>query len=904
MAAVQLKDLMDPLVKIQKSTEETSEKIDKLIQVVTGSSTVGDSLNQAILAELQTQTQLLKNIAGSGGGLSSLFGRGGGGKSNLGESGDALKLLGAGTAEMAKALILFTFVPKKTVTKFQTFIVEIFKTLTEYDQKEIKAGASNLMLMGDAIMNFSKSLALSALLIIPGMIAIPFLVAAIGLMSGVMWLVGKQEKNIKAGAKALDGVGDALKSFAIGMAFFAVTTFFILMEPKILLGMVASLLLIGGVVGVLGLADKTIKKGATALMLMGVGLGLFAVGYAVFALVSKFVSFEDVGKQVLILGGIGLVTAGIGMFFGNVALGAISMGLIGVGLTVFSIGYGIFTFVSKGVTEDDALTQAAIIGGIGGAFALIGIPVVALAVALGAIAMGIAGLALIPLSLGLKAFQMVEWSEEESKSLATTLAGIRLAFTGGETEGGFFSKLGGAFTGVLDAGVMIASAGAFATAGLALVSLSYGLRQWKKTEWTDEDSARLGVALGTITAAFTQAGGEPSDPGGLFGKVFGTAFSPNAVERGIDSVMGAGKALKDIAMGLTDFNNFANSGVDFGDPKNPVQGTLAYNVINTVGFISKAFAAVADQENVEGGGFFGSLFSIKRNKVEEGIRSVQGVGTELKDIADGLIKFNEFVKSDVDFDAIGKAISTTIGFVGDAFAQIGGKKEKTTTSLGFFDISWDQNTVEQGISAVKGVGEELKNIADGLMTFSKLDKPNEIAGTIKSLLDTMSGTFASFYDQPEFSTRVDNFSNFITSIADRGEDGSLMKTADGFQEIANAINSVDVGKADAFRGLFEASARLTDPGRDTDALEALVDAIEDIRDAMNEQNAGGGAIGGVLGDLKSALGFKAEAAPAKTENASLGESLSRLQITLNQINATMANLPADIASIEIKLPQD
>jgi len=904
MAAVQLKDLMDPLVKIQKSTEETSEKIDKLIQVVTGSSTVGDSLNQAILAELQTQTQLLKNIAGSGGGLSSLFGKGGGGKSSLGESGDALKLLGAGTAEMAKALILFTFVPKKTVVKFQTFVVDIFKTLTEYDQKEIKQGAANLMLMGDGIMNFSKSLALSALLLIPGMVALPFLIASIGIISGLMWLLGSQEKQIKQGAKSLDRVGDAIRSFAIGLAFFAVTTFFILMEPKILTGMVASLLLIGGAVGILGLVSGTIKKGATALMLMGVGLGLFAVGYAVFALVSKFVSFEDVGKQALILGGIGLVTAGLGMFFGNVALGAISMGLIGVGLTVFSIGYGIFTFVSKGVTEEDALTQAAIIGGIGGAFALIGIPVVALAVALGAIAMGIAGLALIPLSLGLKAFQMIEWSEEESKSLATTLAGIRLAFTGGETEGGFFSKLGGAFTGVLDAGVMIASAGAYAAAGMALVSLSYGLRQWKKTEWTDEDSARLGIALGTITAAFTQAGGEPSDPGGLFGKVFGTAFSPNAVERGIDSVMGAGKALKDIAMGLTDFNNFANSGVVFGDPENPVQGTLAYNVINTVGFISKAFAAVADQGNVEGGGFFGSLFSIKRNKVEEGIRSVQGVGTELKDIADGLIKFNEFVNSDVDFDAIGKAISTTIGFVGDAFAQIGGKKEKTTTSLGFFDISWDQNTVEQGINAVKGVGGELKNIADGLMTFSKLEKPNEIAKTIQSLLESMSGTFASFYDQPEFSTRVDNFSNFITSIADRGEDGSLMKAADGFQEIANAINSVDVDKADAFRGLFEASARLTDPGRDTDALEALVDAIEDIRDAMNEQNAGGGAIGGVLGDLKSALGFKAEAAPAATENASLGESLAKLQITLNQINATMANLPADIASIEIKLPQD
>jgi len=746
MAAVQLKDLMDPLVKIQKSTEDTSDKIDKLIQVITGSSSPAANLDKAVLSELQVQTnlissnnlvvtslmetmveqlsaqtQLLKNIAGSGGGLSSLFGKGGGGKSKLGESGDALKLLGAGTTEMAKALILFTFVPKSTVVKFQTFVVDIFKTLTEYDQGEIKQGAANLMLMGDGIMNFSKSLALSALLLIPGMVALPFLIASIGIMSGLMWLLGSQEKQIKQGAKSLDRVGDAIRSFAIGLAFFAVTTFFILMEPKILTGMVASLLLIGGAVGILGLVSGTIKKGATSLMLMGVGLGLFAVGYAVFALVSKSVSFEDVGKQALILGGIGLVTAGLGMFFGNVALGAISMGLIGVGLTVFSIGYGIFTFVSKGVTEEDALTQAAIIGGIGGAFALIGIPVVALAVALGAIAMGIAGLALIPLSLGLKAFQMIEWSEEESKSLATTLAGIRLAFTGGETEGGFFSKLGGAFTGVLDAGVMIASAGAYATAGLALISLSYGLRQWKKTEWTDEDSARLGVALGTITAAFTQAGGEPSDPGGLFGKVFGTAFSPNAVERGIDSVMGAGKALTNIAKGLTDFNKFANSGVEFGQPDaegNYPIGTIGYNVTNVIGFIQTAFAAVADEGNVEGGGFFGTLFSIKRNKVEEGIRSVMDAGDALTGIAEGLMAFQDLVKAKVDFPALGKSISDTVGFVQQAFAAVA--DEGNVDGGGFFDtlFSIKRNKVEEGIRSVKGAGEELKNIAESLIAFN------------------------------------------------------------------------------------------------------------------------------------------------------------------------------------------
>ena len=52
-------------------------------------------------------------------------------------------------------------------------------------------------------------------------------------------------------------VGDAILSFAIGLAGFALVTMFILMQPMILLGMVAALLLVGGAVALLGLAEQT-----------------------------------------------------------------------------------------------------------------------------------------------------------------------------------------------------------------------------------------------------------------------------------------------------------------------------------------------------------------------------------------------------------------------------------------------------------------------------------------------------------------------------------------------------------------------------------------------------------------------------------------------------------------------
>ena len=60
MAAVTLKDLMDPLTKIQAATESTAESLDALTTAVVASGQVGDGIQSAILAELQLQTQLMR----------------------------------------------------------------------------------------------------------------------------------------------------------------------------------------------------------------------------------------------------------------------------------------------------------------------------------------------------------------------------------------------------------------------------------------------------------------------------------------------------------------------------------------------------------------------------------------------------------------------------------------------------------------------------------------------------------------------------------------------------------------------------------------------------------------------------------------------------------------------------
>ena len=151
MAAVTLKDLMDPLKKIEAAANETNEKLDALIAVSTGGNDGGGSM--AIISELQTQTLLLQQIAASSADEAEYSSRNlsnfiftrlhrkkllsalkekneedatGGGAPAGGGGGKLadLKALGIGSIKTAMGMILWAVVPKKGVEKFANFIVK------------------------------------------------------------------------------------------------------------------------------------------------------------------------------------------------------------------------------------------------------------------------------------------------------------------------------------------------------------------------------------------------------------------------------------------------------------------------------------------------------------------------------------------------------------------------------------------------------------------------------------------------------------------------------------------------------------------------------------------------------------------------------------------------------------
>jgi len=971
MAAVTLKDLMDPLTKIQAATESTAQSIDQLTMAVTASGQVGDGIQSAILAELQLQTELLRQQSRGGGGISALFGGSGGGGGNaegLESGGNALRALGAGATDMAKALLLFMLVPKGTITKFNNFVLSMVESLGNMDTGKVDKGAAVLGELGGSILSFVKALALSALLLIPAAIGIPLLYITVGLTAPLFMLLGMGEKQIQKGINALDGIGDALKSFALGLAGFALVTFFILMQPTILLGMVASLVLIGGSVALLGLVEKQVKKGSGALALMGLALGVFGLGYALFALTfaATAPTMEAIGMQFLLLAGMGVVFALAGSFMSMIAQGALAFALTGIGLVVFGLGYNPFAKAVKGTTMEDVGIQLALLTGLGLVMAGAGALVAATAglILLGPVMYAAVGGALLVLAPGLEAIKKVNFTEDDSLKLATMLAGVKTAFIGPPNEGGvsgFFKSIGGAISGAVDSVKMISAAAGFAAAGVALSKLSVGLKDYQKLDWTDADSLRLTGVLSGITTAFAQAGGEAATPTGLFGAVFGNAFSPNATKKGINSVMGAGKALTSIAEGLTAFSALVEKDVDFE--------YIGKQIELTVGFIQRAFAAVAEEGNVEAGGFFNSLFGIKKNKVKEGLDSVKGAGKSLNDIANGLTAFQALVEKDIDFDKVGKAISKSVGFVQEAFSAVA--EEGNVQAGGFWNSLFKikKNKVQEGIKSVKGAGAELKQIADGLATFSGIEDPEGVAKKIKVVVGMVGNAFAAVGGMEQEDSGFFGLIKWDENLVEKGID-AVDGAGSALIDIANGLNAFNKSDMDPIAVSASISALLTSIGQtfadlyttnpfismqlddfaefivtigdvaekgqldkaadgiskiadavnkieidkavafgdlfksssqlsgDRGAYRALAKAVQDIRDIM-VADTGGGTEGAEGG---GGVVERARNLFAPKEKSS-SKTDKRLLSTLSSLQSAITNLPGNIASIELEVVQ-
>ena len=1092
MAAVTLADLMNPLIKLEKSFEAQAKKLDELVQAVAiGRGAKGiKSLDKDILKELKTQTKLLEQIATKSGdpltAVKANIAKAKGEVEKLTEGGKALSALGVGAKDLGIGLMILTLVPAKVMTKFTNFVVGIASAFDQVDVDKLQKGGEAINTMGDAVWNFTKKIAFSSLLILPFIPVLPVLMLTVW---GVGWFVSKvgQMKGIKEGSKALKDIGSGLIGFGVGITALALASLIIIAKPMVLPVMFATLLLIGGAIAILGTVAGPLRKGSKALKDTGIGLASFAVGVGVFALVATFIPWEAIPKMGAILLVVGGTLAIIGVFAKHIHKGSIALAIAGGALVALSIGLLVFNYATSTIGTEGYMLMAgvligiAVIFGVAGALlpqmlagatalAMAGVALIALAVGLiafnyavstigsmeevgkmaaalggislafaaagvysililpGAIALTVAGVALIVLSVGLVLFSLV-WSMQSTKDLfadsgqkgllggsmsnfevaitsiaygmainpitagfiilgsgALIVASVALIllsvgvgmfakkYADPNVQALFATRTGykvGGFLGIgerdgsefefaiesiarsfmlspVQVGAMYSTAPALIMAGFALSSIADGVSDFVKVidkiSGGDLESVatKISTTLTVISQAFGAIGADSSPLGRLGGSILagmginvpGTdQYSPEEVKAGIAATRGMGDILVNVAKGVAAFATMRYVDSDGKEVRigPEEQAKAVENIKMVMSTVPQAFGAIGSSTTslgrfasklIEGATGFSIPTSgeYSAEAVKSGIEAVGGMGEILVNVAAGVKAFAEGTYTDINgnkvqikpedlraggfiFDNI-KAIITSVAGV---FGSLGAKNS------GFFGTDeYDEDDVKSGIDAVQGMGGILSGVAEFLKAFSEskgIADSEKIKNFLTGIMDAVTQLAVANADKEKTGVEmVEDLFNALGKAADAAE--PLEKVAASITKIKDGINAMETEKLKSTVELMQNINGL----KESDATENLQKVAESLLEVVNsmkpkEPVAAGTSTTTIAQSATqsgSGLGTPTTtiAQPAAQPEAGLGATLSRLQATLSQINATMSNLPADIAAIEIRLPQD
>ena len=783
-------------------------------------------------------------------------------------------------------------------------------------------------------------------------------------VGGVLGIIGVFSKQIKEGSIALAIAGGALVALSIGLLVFNYATASIGAEGYAL--MAGVLLGIAAIFGLAGYALPYMMAGATALAMAGVALIALSIGLVAFnAAVSSIGSLEEVGMMAAALGGISLAFAAAGVAAVFILPGAIALAVAGVALILLSAGVALFSLVwgmteTKNLFADTAGEQTGIRGGKLTNFevAINSItygmainPITAGFILLGSGALIVASVALMLLSVGVGLFANKYADPNVQKLFAPkpgyTVFGLsdgKLTRTGSEFEFAIESIARSFMLSPVQVGAMYSTAPALIMAGFALSSIADGISDFVKVidKITDKDglegvAKKISTTLTTVSQAFGVIGGT-SGGSSKAAKLFGFGgdipgvdgmYSPDAVKRGIESVSGMGKILVNVAKGVAAFATMRYVDSDGKEIRigPEEQAKAVENIKMVMTTVPQAFGVIGSS-TTSLGRFASSLiagvtgFSIPTSseysaeEVKSGIEAVGGMGEILVNVAAGVKAFAEGTYTDINgnkvqikpedlkaggfiFDNI-KAIITSVAGV---FGSLGAKNS------GFFGTDeYDEDDVKSGIDAVQGMGGILSGVAEFLKAFSEskgVADSEKIKNFLAGIMDAVTQLAVANADKEKTGVEmVEDLFNALGKAGDAAE--PLEKVAASINKIKDGINAMETEKLKSTVELMQNINGL----KESDAAENLQKVAESLLEVINSMKPKEPAADGTPTAAKpkepAAAGTPTAAVtlPTSQSESGLGTTLAKLQATLNQINATMANLPADIASIEIKLSQD
>ena len=787
-------------------------------------------------------------------------------------------LIGLGTA----ALVLLT-------------IGGVFWLLDFMDvEKSIRKTGIALMFAAGAILSLSIALVLSHLILSGiGFKEVAKVMLVVGGVALLFGLIAKKVGDIRKASIGLILAAGAI--LALTIAIYLMNLILPDMSGKDILNTFIVLAVIAAVAFVFYLAGqraKDIKKGAKAMIYAAGAMISLAVGVWAMNKALEGVTWEKMLMMGAVVAGLAIAMslAGEGPNPKFIKKGSISMMIAGVALVVLAIGTKIFMKALEGVTWENLGMMAAIIVGVGAAFAVAGIPPVALAIAIGAGAMILAGAALIVIGKGVAEMNKLPIQKMFVKGglfgdSGTVTKGF-LGIGGGRPMTNMevmFEAIANSFSlGPLQIAALYVTSPALIMAGLALITIGKGLQEFQKIA-AETDLILLGVNVSLVTTVLADAFGKIGKkfPGGAAGLFSSGSF----VAQGISSVKGMGGALTGIAIGMQNMANLKfpvkydkeGKPIEFESMDSSAPIRVAANAAMITGVLAEVFGKIGKKYPGGKKSLFAQILTGKGNSpVADGISSVQGMGGALTGIAKGFQSMAN-LKFPVEWDKEGNPIKfekidiatnlpmvmantwMIVNGISGVFGELG--KNPDAQSKGWFGKS----TIQKGIDLVTGVGTPLVNLAQGVQNMANLKFPTgfdkdgkatgyETLGSPEDLMTKVTGnTKLLIRALVEVFTEIgqdqgtnDGYYWWSASSFEKGRD-IVASIAEPYKKLGEALKEVigSVGKLDT----------VTFAGKMSDILKVFVGAGQEDTDTkeLNFKKLYVNALGSSFEKMKTAV---------------------------------------------------
>jgi len=455
-----------------------------------------------------------------------------------------------------------------------------------------------------------------------------------------------------------------------------------------------------------------IRDGSKALRGMALSILLFSGSIVLSALTLRTLEGNDILRLTALFGAMA-VGALVFYAIGNYAVPIIkgSIAVISMAASIWLFGLGIKSATENIPDLGKVGLLALELGGLALTYGIMGS--FATNILLGALSVAAIGLSLMLLSNPLKSIAGTLGESGDvlwKLPVLLTALGVTYAAAGIPVVAGF----------------ILLGAGAMAAIGGSLILLATGLKKMTEIQMTAEDAKNIEYAISGTIKGFTN---------GFKGLSLKEAITLPLKIAGVGAM---GLSLRVFAGGIGKWKEEAS---DWGKKDTD-------QLIYTINSLSKAFAVAGSTEGQKK--LFG--FKVGKNDTERGIASTMKMGRNLRKLAKGISEWQEMDLSQEDMQVLSDNITRVLTTIPNIFSAIGKSQREDSSNqmsvLGVsFGIPFTKTDVELGISSTMKMGNNLKNLADGISAWKDMPLTPEVMQTITDnitrVLTTIPNIFAA-----------------------------------------------------------------------------------------------------------------------------------------------------------------